>query len=924
MTEPPQGANGPDDTGEPDAWVDDPTGDAADIAGAASPVDAVVLGSDRFQRLLRSSMLSTLLRDLPAITAAAPNGTAESAEGGTESENGAARRWVYGLLCASAATESRSTQVQDAVLRVLQACLQDPEARDEEREAAVLLLERSGNRPAINLAAARDLVDPNAWTSAPATMQLDVIRRRLDLRVDLANGDHVTTNAFQRSFWNAANENTWVSVSAPTSAGKSFIVKQWFLDAAARKTQFVGVYLVPTRALIEEVSADFGDSFPKNVAIHTMPWDATREDADKEVYVLTQERLHLLQAQRPMFAPDVIFIDEAHKFGDGSRGVLLQLVLDETVRRDAGTQVLFASPLTSNPQLLLEAAPAQAKTAPITSSMVTVNQNLLWVDRVKGKPVLMDVELVYEGDHLTVGRIELPARTTSDIERFALVAVAIGATPSARSGEVTSEVKSPAGVGGNVVYANTQAQAEDIALYVYDHLGDGADMSENADIIALQELAATAVHDSYRLIEVLGRGVAFHYGNMPLLLKAEIERLFKTGALTYLVCTSTLLEGVNLPCRNLFVRAPRKGLGNPMEPADFWNLAGRAGRWGKEFGGNIVCLDPRRKGVWAHPPRLRIAQPIERAADEPIREPASLIELILAGPTYEQGADTALYESVFNFLCGRLARGIPLAQIPGLPHDVPNAIAELEAVLEEVLEGLTVPLEVLTRHTGINPLRMNALHEFITSLDDATLTAMMLPGPAHPQAYSLYTEALNVTVEFLGGDFGNEARQFQLAMVMVNWMRGYPLARIIRERYDFYRGRNQLRPLPALIRETMGDVEKYARFEAPKYLSCYLNILTLETAARGITTPASTMDIEMMLELGVSRVTEVSLMSLGLSRASVLALSGFIDEDALTLADARTWMSELDVETLDLPVLIVREVGRIRERVTAVQTDRAD
>lgn len=915
MTEPPQDTNGPK------ALFDSPADDAADVAGAALPVDAVLLGSDRFQSLLRRSMLATLLRDLPAITASAPDGTAVSAESGTGSENGAARRWAYGLLCASAATESRSTQVQDAVLRVLQACLQDPEARDEEREAAVLLLERSGNRPAINLAAARDLVDPNAWTNAPATMQLDVIRRRLDLRVDLANGDHVTTNAFQRSFWNAASENTWVSVSAPTSAGKSFIVKQWFLNAAARKEQFIGVYLVPTRALIEEVSADFGDSFPKNVAIHTMPWDATREDADKEVYVLTQERLHLLQAQRPMFTPDVIFIDEAQKFGDGSRGVLLQLVLDETVRRDAGTQVLFASPLTSNPQLLLEAAPAQAKTAPLASSMVTVNQNLLWVDRVKGQPVLMDVELVYEGDHLAVGRIELPARTTSDIERFALVAVALGANPGAARGRRTGDVTSSAGVGGNVVYANTQAQAEDIAHYLHDHVGEGADVSKNADIIALQELAATVVHDSYRLIEVLGRGIAFHYGNMPLLLKAEIERLFKTGALSYLVCTSTLLEGVNLPCRNLFVRAPRKGLGNPMEPADFWNLAGRAGRWGKEFVGNIVCVDPARKGVWAHPPRLRVAQPIERAADEPIREPASLIELIHAGPTYEQGADTALYESVFNFLCGRLARGIPLAQIPGLPHDAPDAIAELEAVLEEALEGLTIPLEILTRHTGINPLRMNALHEFFTSLDDATLTAMMLPGPAHSQAYSLYTEALNVTVQFLGGDFGNEARQFQLAMVMVNWMRGYPLARIIRERYDFYRGRDQLRPLPALIRETMGDVEKYARFEAPKYLSCYLNILTLETAARGISSPASTMDIEMMLELGVSRVTEVSLMSLGLSRASVLALSGFIDEDALTPADARTWVSELNVETLDLPVLIVREIGRIGERITASQTD---
>jgi hypothetical protein len=200
--------------------------------------------------------------------------------------------------------------------------------------------------------------------------------------------------------------------------------------------------------------------------------------------------------------------------------------------------------------------------------------------------------------------------------------------------------------------------------------------------------------------------------------------------------------------------------------------------------------------------------------------------------------------------------------------------------------------------------------------DDPDETQLSCPGPGDANAYSLYTEALNVATIYLGGDFGNAGRQFQLAMVMVNWMRGYPLARIIRERYDFYRQRNQARPLDPLIRETMGDVEKYARFEAPKYLSCYLDILNLETAARGITAPAATMDIEMMLELGVSRTTEVSLMSLGLSRASVLALSGLIDEDVLTPTDAQAWAAGLDVESLDLPVLIAREIGRVQERIT--------
>ena len=43
----------------------------------------------------------------------------------------------------------------------------------------------------------------------------------------------------------------------------------------------------------------------------------------------------------------------------------------------------------------------------------------------------------------------------------------------------------------------------------------------------------------------------------------------------YLVCTSTLLEGVNLPAKSIIIRKPTRGQGNPLNQNDFWNLAGR-------------------------------------------------------------------------------------------------------------------------------------------------------------------------------------------------------------------------------------------------------------------------------------------------------------------------------------------------------------
>ena len=115
---------------------------------------------------------------------------------------------------------------------------------------------------------------------------------------------------------------------------------------------------------------------------------------------------------------------------------------------------------------------------------------------------------------------------------------------------------------------------------------------------ALAQLARKGVHSAYQLARLVEAGVAFHYGNMPSLIRREVERLFRLGKIKYLVCTSTLIEGVNLACRTIIVRGPRKGIGKPMQPHDFWNLAGRAGRWGAEFQGNIICIDPNSTDAW--------------------------------------------------------------------------------------------------------------------------------------------------------------------------------------------------------------------------------------------------------------------------------------------------------------------------------------
>jgi superfamily II helicase len=166
-----------------------------------------------------------------------------------------------------------------------------------------------------------------------------------------------------------------------------------------------------------------------------------------------------------------------------------------------------------------------------------------------------------------------------------------------------------------LVYANGAAESEDVADLISQLQPPPGD--PDIELAALADLAREGVHPRYRLAPLVERGVAFHDGNMPSLIRLEVERLFRAGKIRFLVCTSTLIEGVNLSCRTIVLRGPRKGMGHPMEAHDFWNLAGRAGRWGDEFQGNIICIDPedRAKGPLHKRKNETLATILERTTE---------------------------------------------------------------------------------------------------------------------------------------------------------------------------------------------------------------------------------------------------------------------------------------------------------------------
>jgi len=161
------------------------------------------------------------------------------------------------------------------------------------------------------------------------------------------------------------------------------------------------VYLVPTRALISQVERDLRKLFSRegleDVSVSALPLlkpaDEGAEPIRRRVFVFTQERLHILLSTHSELPARALIVDEAHKVGDRQRGVLLQDVIERISTANPELRVLFASPMTSNPGVLLADARQNLRTGAFTSEDVTVTQNLFWVSQRPNKPRVWDFPL---------------------------------------------------------------------------------------------------------------------------------------------------------------------------------------------------------------------------------------------------------------------------------------------------------------------------------------------------------------------------------------------------------------------------------------------------------------------------------------------------------------------------------------------------
>ncbi|HDZ80895.1 MAG TPA: DEAD/DEAH box helicase [Roseobacter sp.] len=810
--------------------------------------------------------------------------------------------WERLLFAGSILARSEQRFHQDAALRIATAALVS-EPNLAIQDTAALLLGKLDNHRAVDLALERELIKPDLMERLGLSARMEATRRKLDNSILLAQtGEWLPVNRFQKRFWDAASDSyAWLSASAPTASGKTFLVLQWLMDQLLSNQARIAVYLAPTRALVgeieQELRAMIGES--ERIAVTSLPlkeqYDESLKDDHQLVLVLTQERLHLLvNALGGEATFDLMVVDEAHKIGDDQRGVILQDAIERSSRLNPKLKVVFVSPATQNPDALLEDAPDDVKKVPIDSDSATVLQNVISVEQVTRKPKEWYLSTTGSQGEIELGTIHLPSKPDSLKKRLAFIATQVGS------------------MGGTLVYTNGAAEAEDVAQLIREGLPEVAE--PDIELSELAEMIRKGIHPKYRLAPLVEQGVAFHYGNMPALIRTQVEQLFRCGKIRFLVCTSTLIEGVNLSCRTIVMRAPRKGKGKPMNPHDFWNLAGRAGRWGDEFQGNIICIEPSDESGWPGGIPRRTRYPIKRETDAVLDESTELREFIERRRTEMPQDKTrdAKFEQVSSYLLSTYLRLGSIRDAPFAKRHDTFEIAELDASLAKVAATIELPIELIERHPGVNCIGMQSLLDAFRAYDRDIEN--LLPAPsASVDAYDRTVTIMKRINRDLYPAFAPDGRARLFALMVQNWLKGWSLAHIIRERIKNEKSRGGEKKLPALIRETMDLVEQYARFRAPKYLSAYVDILHFHLHAMDRDDLIDEdMDIGTQLEFGVSSQTLMSLIGLGISRMSATMLYEQMSDDSFDRKQCIEWIvaRHEEFEGMGLPQIVIRELRR--------------
>lgn len=348
-----------------------------------------------------------------------------------------------------------------------------------------------------------------------------------------SEGDFVF-HSLQSKVFNKLINGENVVLSAPTSFGKSIVV-----DSLIATGQFKRVLVIlPTLALIDEsrqrITQKFGSK--AKVITHSSQKESS-EEGSINIYVLTQERtLEFLDMQ----AIDLFIVDEFYKVdpkfeGEDERAIILNYAFHHFVKRTR--QFYLLGP---NIQQVNGLEYYGKEFFFISSSFTTVAADVVNHGYKKNDPARDRKlkELVFMDEQ------------------------------------------------SKIIYCQSPNSASQVA----EMLANSGSFSINDYVQSAISWVEKNYSPHWRVADALKSGLGLHHGGIPRFLQQWMIWAFNNGFLKALICTSTIIEGVNTVAKMVILYDRRKS-NNVLDFFSFKNIVGRAGRMGEHFVGEAHILE---------------------------------------------------------------------------------------------------------------------------------------------------------------------------------------------------------------------------------------------------------------------------------------------------------------------------------------------
>lgn len=383
------------------------------------------------------------------------------------------------------------------------------------------------------------------------------------LRIPVQTGGYFFKS--QKDVFDSFNKENF-SYSGPTSMGKSFVMRMFIKEQVEKGSHKNFAIIVPTKALINEVSSRIINDLKellseKDYRVITASGALSLQQDHNFILVLTPERLLYLLLEKPNFNLDYLFVDEAHKISSkDSRSPFYYKIIDLLCKRENKPKFIFSSPNIPNPEIYLKLTNTDycENNEKMTTEYSPVSQIKYLIDLVDCE---VKIHNDYKKEFISFSGIE---------DNTSLTTVIKGLGENSR----------------NIVYCSSKSKAIESAIEYASLLHQKLD---NSELISLSKEIKNQIHSDYYLSDLLLKGVAYHIGYLPADIRMRIEDLFRDGVIKTIFCTSTLVEGVNLPADNLFITSYKNGTAN-MAAVDFKNLIGRVGRIEYSLYGNVFLV----------------------------------------------------------------------------------------------------------------------------------------------------------------------------------------------------------------------------------------------------------------------------------------------------------------------------------------------